>query len=68
LNFNESNYVEFRPENYYQIETSVKYGHKVIANSSVMKFLGLIIDGTLSRDQHIDLIATKLFWWRGVSQ
>jgi hypothetical protein len=51
--------VEFRPENYYQIEISVKYGHKVISNSSVMKFVGVIIDET-SWNEYIDLITTKL--------
>ena len=35
-------------KNYYQVKTEVKYEHKNISNSSENKFLGLIIDETLS--------------------
>jgi len=48
LNFNETYYVEFRTKNYYQVKTEVKYEHKNISNSTETKFLGLIIDETLS--------------------
>jgi len=60
LNFNKTHYVEFRTKNYYQVKTKVKYEHKNISNSTESKFLGLIIDKTLSWNQHIDHIATKL--------
>ena len=53
-------YVEFRMKNYYQVKTNVKYKHKNISYSTETKFLGLIIDETLSWKQHIDQIATKL--------
>jgi hypothetical protein len=52
--------VEFRKKNYYQVKTKVKYEHKYISNSTETKFLGQIIDATLSWNQHIDQIATKL--------
>jgi len=47
-------------KNYYQVQTKVLYEHKVISNSTETKFLGLTIDETLSWNQHIDAIATKL--------
>jgi hypothetical protein len=59
LNFNKTHYVEFRTKNYYQVKTQVQYEHKIISNSTETKFLGLIIDETLSWNQHIDQIATK---------
>jgi len=51
--------VEFRMKNY-QVKTQVIYEHKNISNSTETKFLGLIIDKTLSWNQHIDQKATKL--------
>jgi len=60
LNFNKTHYVEFRTKNYYQGETTVKYEHNDISNSTDTKFLGLITDETLSWNQLIDQIATKL--------
>jgi len=52
--------VEFRTKNYYQVKTKVEYEHKNISNSTETKFLGLSIHKTLSWNQHIDQIATKL--------
>jgi hypothetical protein len=52
--------VEFRTKNYNQVKTTVKYEHNDISNSTDTKFLGLIIDETLSWNQHVDQIATKL--------
>jgi hypothetical protein len=60
LHFNKIHYVEFRMKNYYQVKTNVKYEHTNISNSTETKFLGLIIDETLSWNQHVDQIATKL--------
>ena len=50
--------MEFRTKNYYQVK--VKYEHKNICNSTETKFLELIIDETLSWNQHIEHIATPL--------
>jgi len=60
LNFDKTHYVEFRTKNYYQVEITARYEHKDISISTKTKFLGLIIDETLSWNQHIDQIATKL--------
>ena len=60
LNFNKTHYVEFRTKNYYEVKTKVTYDHINISNSTETKFLGLIIDETLSWNQHVDQIATKL--------
>jgi hypothetical protein len=60
LNLNKTHCVEFRTKNYYQVKTTVKYEHRDISISTETKFLGLIIDKTLSWNQHIDHIATKL--------
>jgi hypothetical protein len=60
LNFNKTHYVEFRTKNYYEIKTKVTYDHIIISNSTETKFLGLIIDETLSWNQQVDHIATKL--------
>jgi hypothetical protein len=51
--------VKFRMKNYYGVKTKVTYDHINISNSTETKFLGLIIDETLSWNQH-DYIATKL--------
>jgi len=60
LNFNKTHYMEFGTKNYYQVKTKVKYEHKYISNSTETKFWGLIIDETLSWNQHIEQIVTKL--------
>jgi len=60
LNFNKTHYVEFRTKNCYQLKTKVKYEHTNTSNSTKTKFWGLIIDKTLSWNQHIDQTATKL--------
>jgi hypothetical protein len=60
LTFTKTHYVEFRAKNDYHIKTKVKYEYKNISNSSETKFLGLIIDETLSWNQHTDHIATNL--------
>ena len=52
--------MEFKTKNYYQVKTKVKCEHKNISNPNKTKFLGLIIDETLSCNQHTDQIAIKL--------
>ena len=54
LSFNKTHYMEFRTKKYYQVKTKVKYEHRNISNSTETKFLGLIINKTLSWNQHID--------------
>jgi hypothetical protein len=60
LNFDKTHYVEFRTKNYYQVETILRYEQKDISSPTETKFLGLIIDETLSWNQHNEKIATKL--------
>ena len=60
LNYNKTHYVENRTKNCYQIQTKVPYEDNIIPNYTATKFLGLIIDETLTWNQHIDFSATKL--------
>ena len=60
LNYNKTHYVEYRTKNYYQIQTKVQYEDNIIPNYTATKFLGLIMDETLTWNQHIDFSATKL--------
>jgi hypothetical protein len=47
-------------KNYYEVKTKVTYDHINISNSTETKFFRLIINETLSWNQHVDQIATKL--------
>jgi hypothetical protein len=48
LNFNKTQYLEFRTKNYYNATTQINYNQKSITNVMETKFLGLTIDDTLS--------------------
>ena len=48
LNLNRTQYMEFRIKNYYNVNIQIKYDQKVITNTTEIKFLGLIINDTLS--------------------
>jgi len=60
LNFNKTQYLEFRTKNYYNVNTQIKYDQECITNTSEIKFLGLIIDCTLSWKQHIEQVLNKM--------
>lgn len=60
LNFDKTQYLEFRTKNYYNITTQIKYDHKSLTNVTETKFLGLIIDNTLSWKQHIEQVISKI--------
>jgi hypothetical protein len=47
LNFNKTQYLEFRTKNYHNVNTQTKYDQKCIINAIEIKFLGLTIDDTL---------------------
>jgi hypothetical protein len=47
LNFNKTQYLEFRTKNYYNVNTQINYDEKSITTASEIKFLGLNIDDTL---------------------
>jgi len=60
LNFNKTQYLEFRTKNYYNVNTQIKYDQGCITNASKIKFLGLTIDETLSWKQHIEQVLNKM--------
>jgi hypothetical protein len=60
LNFNKTQYVEFRPMNYHNVTTQISYDQTKLTNETESKFLGLIIDSTLSWKQHIDYVIKKI--------
>jgi hypothetical protein len=61
LNFDETQYMEFRPINYYNVTTKVNYKQISLTNVTETKFLGLIIDDTLTWKQHIEYLKKKKF-------
>jgi hypothetical protein len=60
LNLNKTQYIEFRTKNYYNVNTLIKYDQRAITNATDIKFLGLIIDDTLSWKQHIEHLVNKM--------
>jgi len=60
LNFNKTHYLEFRSIKHYSDNMQIQHNHNYISNTSETKFLGLIIDDTLSWKQHIDQIIEKM--------
>jgi hypothetical protein len=60
LNFNKTYYMEFRNKNNYNVNTQINYDQKCLTNSMETKFLGLIIDNTLSWKQQIEKVVSKL--------
>ena len=59
-NFNKTQYLEFRTKRYYNVNTEIKYNQKYITVVTTTKFLGLIIDDTISWKQHIDHVVSKM--------
>ena len=59
LNFNKTQYLEFRTKNYYNVNTHITYNQKSISNAMETKFLGLTTDDTLSWKQDIECIVHK---------
>jgi hypothetical protein len=60
LNFNKTYYLEFRTKNYYNVNTQINYEQKCFTSATEIKFLGLIIDDTLSWKQHIEQVVNKM--------
>jgi hypothetical protein len=60
LNFNKTQYLEFRTKNCYNVNIQIDYDEKRVTNATDIKFLGLIIDDTLSRKQHIEQLISKM--------
>ena len=60
LNFNKTQYLEFRTNNYYNVNTQITYNQKRINNAMETKFLGLIIDDTLYWKQLTEWVVNKI--------
>jgi hypothetical protein len=60
LNFNKTQYSEFRTKIYYNVNAQIKYDKKCITNATEIKFLGLTTDDTLSWRQHIEQVVKKM--------
>jgi len=60
VNFSKTQYLELRTTNYCNVDTEINYGQKFITNATEIKFLGLIIDDSLSWKQHIERVASKM--------
>jgi hypothetical protein len=54
LNFSKTHYLEFGSIKHYNVNMQIQHTHNYISDTSETKFLGLIIDDTLSWKQHID--------------
>jgi hypothetical protein len=57
LNFDKTYFMKFQTKNKSLNEIT---NNKIISNTSNLKFLGIVIDNTLSWKSHIDMIAPKL--------
>ena len=60
LNFNKTQYLEFRTKNYYNVNKQIKYDQECITSASKIKFLGLTIDDTLFWTQHTEQVLNKM--------
>ena len=60
LNFKRTHYPQFRAKNSQEINVNISYVNKHITNVASTKFLGLIIDETLSRKNRIYQLMSKL--------
>jgi hypothetical protein len=47
-------------KNYYNVNTQISYEQKCLTNATEIKFLGLIIDDTLTWKQHIEQVVSKM--------
>jgi len=60
LNFQRTHYPQFRIKNSQEININMSYDNNHIPNIASTKFLGLIIDETLSFKNHIDQLMSKI--------
>jgi hypothetical protein len=51
--------MEFHPKHIINSKIQFKYNNKIIANTTKLKFLGLVLQNTMSWKSHIDMLATK---------
>jgi hypothetical protein len=50
----------FHPKYINNHEIQIKYNNKTVANTTELKFLGLVLHNTMSWKSHIDMLASKL--------
>ena len=60
LNYTKSQYLEFKTKHYCNVNAEITYDQKCITKASETKFLGLLIDDTLSWKQHVDQVVNKM--------
>jgi len=60
FNFNKTYYLEFKTKNCIDITLDFNYLNKTLANVSYTKFLGLVTDETVTRDNRIDHLISRL--------
>ena len=60
LNYNKTHYLQFNMKNSWDYDLKLNYQGNYIKSSSNTKFLGLIIDDSLSWKAHIDQMMSKL--------
>jgi hypothetical protein len=60
LNLNKTQYLEFHTKQSDKNKGQIKYNSSYLINASHIKFLGLIIDSTLTWDKQIDLVSKRL--------
>jgi hypothetical protein len=59
LNYEKTQCIQFRTKNSIQNDNKIPYGNNIISNVSHIKFLGLILDSTLSWSKHIGALISK---------
>jgi hypothetical protein len=60
LNFEKTHFIEFLTRNRHPIDIHIDYGSDQIVNLTKTKFLGLIIDNSLSWNGHVDWLMSRL--------
>jgi hypothetical protein len=60
LNFNKTNYLQFKTKNYVDNRLDINCLNKNIANCPYTKFLGLMFDDSLTWNNHIDQFISQL--------
>jgi hypothetical protein len=60
LNLSRSHYLEFKPMKQYRVNMQIQYNYNYISKVSQTKFLGLIVDDTLSWKEHIDKLIKRM--------
>ena len=60
LNFTKTHYLEFRPTKHHLSNLQIQHNHKFMSNVTQTKFLGLMLDDTLTWSHHTDLLIKKM--------